>query len=114
MTNNKELQAVQALRKALDEKFGHDIIVMDLSEVSPIADYFVICTGNSAPQLHALAQQAEETMKSAGIRMLHNEGIRSGNWVLLDFGGIIVHLFDKESREYYNLERTWGDAKIID
>jgi ribosome-associated protein len=87
--------------------------MMELGSLSPIADYFVIATGSSAPQLAALTQTAEELLKSHGMTLHHTEGLQSGKWVLLDFGTIIVHLFDKESREYYNLERIWGDAKII-
>lgn len=110
---NNELNAVLELQKALDAKFAKDIVLMELGSISPIADYFVIATGGSAPQLAALTQIAEETLKNQGLTLIHTEGIRSGNWVLLDFGGVVVHLFDQESREYYNLERIWADAKII-
>ena len=110
--NDKETQAVAALRKALDLKFGQDIVVMDLRGVSTIADFFVIATGTSQPQLAALAEAAEETLKNEGLIMSHTEGTRTGNWVLLDFGAIIVHLFDKDSRQFYNLERVWGDARV--
>jgi ribosome-associated protein len=108
-----ELSAVKALQKELDTKFAKDIIILELGELSPLADYFVIATGGSAPQLAALTQTTEELLKSHGLLLHHVEGVQSGKWVLLDFGSIIVHLFDKESREYYNLERIWGDAKII-
>jgi ribosome-associated protein len=110
-TNEKA--AVLALREALDKKFAKDIIVIDLGGLSPIADYFLIATGGSAPQLAALAQTAEENLKSLGLTLHHTEGLQSGKWVLLDFGTIIVHLFDKESREYYNLERIWRDARVL-
>jgi len=110
---NHELNAVLELHKALDAKFAKNIILMELGGLSPIADYFVIATGGSAPQLAALTQTAEESLKASGLALKHTEGIRSGKWVLLDFGVVIVHLFDQESREYYNLERIWGDAKII-
>ena len=114
MSNNtKEWQAVQELRSELDKKFGQEIIVMDLGKVTTIADYFVIATGGSAPQLQALADTAEEIMKKHEIPLGHVEGIRAGEWVLLDFGSIIVHLFGKESREFYKLERVWGDANIV-
>lgn len=110
---NMELTAAKALYKAIDEKFGRDILLMDLRELTPLADYFLIATGNSAPQLAALADTAEETLIKQGMKLRHREGIHSANWILLDFGTIVVHLFDKEARDYYNLERTWGDAKII-
>jgi len=104
--------AVNALRKALDDKFGEDIVVMDLRGISTIADYFVIATGTSQPQLTALADAAEITLKANGLQLSHIEGMQSGNWVLLDFGAVIVHLFDKENRRFYNLERVWGDARV--
>jgi len=110
---NKELDAALALYKAIDAKFGQDIILMDLQGVTPIADYFFLVTGGSTPQLAALAETAEETLIAHGMKIRHREGVNSANWTLLDFGDIVVHLFDKESREYYNLERTWGDAKIV-
>jgi len=105
--------AAKALYKVIDEKFGRDIKLMDLRELTPLADYFLIATGNSAPQLAALADIAEETLIKHGMKLRHREGMHSANWMLLDFGTIVVHLFDKEAREYYNLERTWGDARII-
>ena len=113
MEQTKELLAVQDLRDALDKKFGHDIMVMDLRNVTTIADFFVIATGGSAPQLQALADTTEETMAKHEIPLRHIEGQQTGNWVLLDFGGIIVHLFDKESRDFYKLERVWGDANLV-
>jgi len=111
--DTKEWLAVQELRDALDKKFGQEIMVMDLRNVTTIADFFVIATGGSAPQLQALADTAEEIMKKHEIPLSHIEGIRAGEWVLLDFGSVIVHLFDKESREFYKLERVWGDANIV-
>ena len=111
--DNKELQAVQELKAALDSKFGQDIIVMDLRGITTIADFFVIATGGSAPQLQALTDTTEEVMAKHKIPLRHIEGLRAGEWVLLDFGGIIVHLFDKESRQFYQLERVWGDARMV-
>ncbi|MCL2355817.1 MAG: ribosome silencing factor [Defluviitaleaceae bacterium] len=105
--------AVSELKIALDKKFAKDITVLDLNGISPIADFFVIATGGSVPQIAALTDAAEECLKMHGMKLHHTEGLQSGKWVLLDFGAIIVHIFDKESREYYNLERTWGDAKVI-
>jgi len=109
----KEFAAAKALKEALDKKFGKDIVLLDLRDVTPIADFFLITTGGSAPQLAALADTAEETLIAHGFALRHREGVGSGNWVLMDFGSIVVHLFDQESRDYYDLERTWGDAKIV-
>jgi ribosome-associated protein len=111
MNEANESAAVAELRKALDLKFGQDIVVMDLRGISTIADYFIIATGTSQPQLVALANAAEETLTKYGLVLSHTEGMSAGNWVLLDFGSVIVHLFDKENRQFYNLERVWGDAK---
>ena len=111
--DTKEIQAVQELREALDKKFGHDILVMDLRKLTTIADFFVIATGGSTPQMQALADTAEEIMQKHEIPLNHIEGLRAGEWVLLDFGSVIVHLFGKESREFYKLERVWGDANIV-
>ena len=110
---NMELTAALALYKELDKKFGQDIVLMDLRELTPIADYFILVTGNNAPQLAALADTAEEMLIAHGMRLKHREGVNSANWILLDFGLIVVHLFDKEARQFYNLDRTWGDARII-
>ena len=109
----QERTAVLELHAELDKKFAKDIVIMELDSLSPIADFFVIATGGSAPQLVALAQTAEEFLKAREFKLHHTEGLQSGKWVLLDFGTIIIHLFDKESREYFNLERIWGDAKIV-
>ena len=108
-----ELEAVKKLRNALDAKFAKDIVVLDLHEVSPIADYFVIATGQNRPQLASLQDTAEETLNKLGFTLGHIEGQRSAAWILLDYGSIVVHLFDKDSREYYNLEHIWGDAKRV-
>ena len=108
-----EQEAVLKLREQLDAKFAKDIIVLDLREVSPIADYFVIATGQNSPQLASLQAATVETLYKLGFKLGHIEGQRSAAWILLDYGSIVVHLFDKESREYYNLEHIWGDAKRI-
>ena len=112
-TENQELTAVLELREILDKRFATDITIIEPGSLSPLADYFVIATGGSTPQLAALTDAAEEFLKTKGFPLNHTEGVQSGKWVLLDFGSIIVHLFDKESRSYYNLERLWADAKII-
>jgi len=104
---------VSTLCNELDKKFGKDIVTLDLRELSPVADFFVLVTGNSAPQLNALAETAKETLIKQGLKLSHAEGIKSAQWVLLDFGDIIVHIFDSEARQYYNLERVWGDAKVV-
>lgn len=99
--------------KALDDKMGLDINVLDIREISVIADYFVIASGNNPSQLKAMADEVEEQLYKAGFKLNHSEGFQTKSWILLDFGDIVVHLFNKEDREFYNIERIWGDAKFI-
>lgn len=110
----KSIQAAKIAYTALDEKKGIDIVILDISEVSIISDYFVIASGSNSNQLKAMADEVEENLYKAGFKLNHIEGFQSQNWILLDFGDIIVHLFDKESRDFYNIERIWADAKKID
>ena len=97
--------------QALDDKKGEDIQVIDISQVSVLADYFIIANGNSESQVRALVDNVEEELSKAGYEMKQREGYGSGNWVLMDFGEIIVHVFDKENRLFYDLERIWRDGK---
>lgn len=100
--------------QALDDKKGEDIQVIDISQVSVLADYFIIANGNSESQVRALVDNVEEELSKAGYEMKQREGCGSGNWVLMDFGEIIVHVFDKENRLFYDLERIWRDGKHVD
>ena len=102
------------LAKAVDSKKGQDILVLETDGVTTLADYFVLCTGTSAPQLKALADAAEKAMKEGGILPHHIEGHRGGTWILQDYGDVILHLFSAEAREFYDLDRLWQDAKAVD
>lgn len=102
------------LAEALDSKKGKDIRVLETDGLTTLADYFVLCSGASAPQLKALGDAAEKAMKDAGIQPHHIEGHRGGTWVLQDYGDVVVHLFSEEAREFYDLERLWQDAKLVD
>lgn len=97
----------------LKDKKATDIKLLDIHELSTIADYFIIATGNSTTQVQAMSDELEEKMELAGYKMHHKEGFRNGRWILLDFGNIIIHLFHDEERKFYNLERLWVDAKSI-
>lgn len=99
---------------ALEEKKGEDIKVIDISGVSVIADYFIIANGTNVSQVKALVDNVEECLHKSGYELKQREGYGTGNWVLLDFGDIIVHIFDKENRLFYNLERIWRDGTEID
>lgn len=100
--------------KALEDKKGEDIKVIDIAEISVLADYFVIANGSNANQVNAMVDSVEEELSKAGYDVKQREGYGLGNWVLLDFGDIIVHVFDKENRLFYDLERIWRDGKLID
>ncbi len=99
---------------ALDEKMAEDIRVLDISGVTVMADYFIIANGNNENQVRALVDNVQEKLYKAGYEMKQLEGQRQGNWVLLDFNDIIIHIFDKENRAFYDLERIWKDGIEID
>lgn len=102
------------LAKALDSKKGQNILVLETDGLTTLADYFVLCTGSSAPQLKALADAAEKSMKENDILPHHIEGHRGGTWILQDYGDVVLHLFSAEAREFYDLDRLWQDAKVVD
>lgn len=99
---------------ALEDRKAEDVTVIDISEISPIADYFIIANGTNESQVRALVDNVEETLGKAGYEVKQREGYGLGNWVLLDFGDIIVHVFDRENRVFYDLERIWRDGKQVD
>ena len=94
-------------------KKGYDVKILDMRKLTTITDYFIICSGDSDTQVKAIADEVDKQMRSEGVRSWHTEGYRTLNWVLIDFVDIVVHVFKKESREYYNLEKLWGDAPMI-
>lgn len=111
----EEIKKMAALAvSAMEDKKAEDIRVIDISEVSVLADYFLIASGKNRNQLQALADEVEERLGRAGFPIKQSEGYDSANWILLDFGDIIVHLFDQENRLFYDLERIWRDGKQID
>lgn len=99
--------------EALEEKKGEDIKIIDISEISVMADYFVIANGMNMSQVQALVDNVEEKLHKAGFEMKRMEGNRSSTWVLLDFGDVVIHVFDSEDRLFYDLERIWSDGKVI-
>ena len=100
--------------EALDDRKGEDIKVIDISKVSTIADYFVIANGSNDNQVRALVDSVEDKLAKEGFYAKQREGVGLGSWVLLDFGEIIVHVFDKENRLFYDLERIWRDGVHVD
>ncbi len=112
MTENitKEIKTIV---DALEDKKGADISVLDLSKVSDVTDCFVICSGTNRSQIQALADGVEEALGRKGIFHRGIEGYDTANWILLDYGDFVVHIFDKDSRDMYDLERVWGDAEKV-
>ncbi|SEF46334.1 ribosome-associated protein [Butyrivibrio sp. Su6] len=100
--------------EALEDRKGEDVHVIDISEISTLADYFIIASGTNINQVQALADNVQEVLGRAGFDTKNVEGYESGKWILLDFGDIIVHIFDSENRLFYDLERIWRDGKLID
>ena len=111
--NQSKNMARQAI-KALEDKKAEDIHVIDISEVSVVADYFIIANGSNRSQIQAMADNVQEMLGRAGYAMRQVEGYNTANWILMDFGDVIVHIFDKENRLFYNLERIWRDGKAIE
>lgn len=101
-----------AAAAALDRK-ALDLKILDLSGVSDFTDYFIVCSGASDRQVRAIADHVEETLREEGVRPLHIEGHDLGHWVLLDYGDFLLHVFDQETRDFYQLERLWSDAAEV-
>ena len=112
MLNAKEIIAVAV--KALDDKKGKDLKMLFTADQTTLADYFIICTGTSNTQVRALAEAVEEALSKAGEEPHHIEGHRGGQWTLLDYSAVVVHVFTQEAREFYGLERLWSDAQLVD
>ena len=113
MKTPKELALLAA--KALSDKKGKEIRVLEIAELTTLADYFVLATGSSNTQINALVDNVEKVLtEEAGEEPLHREGYRGGTWVLLDYGCIAIHVFNQEAREFYGLERLWQDGKPVD
>ena len=114
MEKRKSLLLAKTAVDALADKKGEDIRVIDISQVSVIADYFIIAGGSNHSQIQALCDNVEEQLGKAGCPVRQIEGYDTGNWILIDFGDVIVHIFDKENRLLYDLERIWRDGQPVD
>ncbi len=113
MKEPKELALLAA--RALSDKKGKEVQVLEIADLTTLADFFVIATGSSNTQINALIDNVEKVLtEEAGEEPLHREGYRGGTWVLLDYGCIAVHVFNAEAREFYGLERLWRDGKNVD
>ena len=95
------------------DRLGSDIALLDIASVSDFADYFIIVSGETGRHLDAIANDVQRSLRDRGLRVLHREGAAPGGWILLDYGAVVVHIFDRETRERYDLERLWSRAKEI-
>ena len=113
-TVSTEKMMAQIACKAIDDKKGQDIKVIDIHNVSVIADYFVIASGTNSNQVQAIVDNVQEQLGRAGFEAKQIEGNRNSSWILMDYGDVIVHVFDEENRLFYDLERIWRDGKVLE
>jgi len=104
---------LQIAAEACDDKRAKDVVALEMGDLSMVADYFLICHGNNERQVQAIARGIKETMDEKDIDIDRIEGYEQGRWVLVDVGDVVCHVFHQEERNYYNLERLWGDADRI-
>ena len=112
MLPSRELAEIAV--KALDSKKGKEIRLIRMDKITTLAEYFVICTGTSNTQINALCDAVEKELTEKGEEPLHREGYRGGTWVLLDYGCVVVHVFNDEARKFYSLEHLWADGEEVD
>ena len=106
-------EMVKLAYKAMDDKKAEDIRIIDISGISVVADYFIICSGNNASQVEAITDNVTETLGRAGYNSKRAEGNRNSGWILLDYNDIVVHIFSKDDRLFYGLERIWKDGREV-
>ena len=109
---SKEL--AKKIATILDDKKAQNVKVMEIKDITSLADYFVICNGTSSTHLKALCDEVDFVLKDSDIRVRHNEGYTSANWILMDYGDVVVHIFNQESLDFYDLARLWSEANEID
>ncbi|TFJ94054.1 ribosome silencing factor [Lentibacillus salicampi] len=110
--DNKEV--IEVVAKACDDKQAEDIVALNMQDVSLMADYFLICHGSNERQVQAIARAIKESMDETDIHVKRMEGFEQARWILVDLNDIVCHIFHKDERNYYNLERLWGDASRVD
>ena len=110
---NKSREMTRLAVQALEDKKGNDIQIIDIHEVSVIADYFIIASGNNPNQVKALADNVEDTLGRAGYEARQTEGYATASWILMDYNDIIIHVFSEEDRSFYDIERIWRDGKAV-
>lgn len=113
MTEQIIEQVLQLAHQAIEEKHGVNTEIINIGSLSPLADYFIITNANNTPQLDAIVQNIDDKLSQNGYQPKSIEGHHRGGWVLLDYGDIVIHVFDKDQRGFYNLERLWADGEKI-
>ena len=112
--SGRSLELAKAAARTAAENRGRDIMILDMREITPVFDYFVLATGGSRRQLHAMSEEIDHKLEDElGDRRLGLEGYQDSRWILLDYGDVVIHLFDREAREYYSLEDLWCEAKRV-
>jgi ribosome-associated protein len=117
MLSSEDQQVFEHVKVAIsaaEEKKAQDLLLLRLVAITEFTDYFFICTGNSTRQTQAIADEVVEQLKRLGLRQLNTEGYNSAEWILIDYGAFVVHVFTEESRRFYDLERLWRDAERVE
>lgn len=109
---NREI--VKLIYKTLDEKKASNVQVIDITGISIMSDFFIVASASNINHVHSLADYVEDELRKVGVHFNHMEGFKSGNWILMDYGDVIVHIFDDSSRDFYDLEHIWNDGKKVD
>ncbi|MDM5199788.1 ribosome silencing factor [Fictibacillus enclensis] len=109
-----EQELIELVVKAVDDKRAEDIMMLDMKGISLVADYFLICHGNSEKQVQAITREIKDVAAEKEINIRRMEGFDQARWVLVDMGDMVVHVFHRDERSYYNLEKLWGDAPSVD
>ena len=110
---NQAKEMARLAVEALEDKKAVDVRILDIGQISTLADYFIIASGNNRNQVQAMADNVDEVLAKAGYQAKQTEGYRNANWILLDYGDVVIHLFDEENRLFYDLERIWRDGEEI-
>lgn len=114
MTTNDSKEMAKIAAAALEEKKAKDLKILDISDVSVLADYFIIASGTNRNQVQAMADEVEEKLGQAGYTPKQIEGYQTANWILMDYQDLIIHIFDEENRLFYDLERIWRDGNLVE
>ena len=111
MATSRELAKIAI--EAMEDKKAIDIKIIDIEKISTLADYFIIASGSNRNQVQAMADKVDEKMSRAGYEPKNIEGYRNANWILMDYGDLVIHIFDEENRLFYDLERIWRDGNLV-